>query len=1040
MKVFDLKDLNLIKQVEKSCSNGYMGYVYILELDDMVKIGCTTQPYQRVLLLKKQAEQYGNITLGRIALSKEHTNYRENETIMHKHFKEFRKNGTELFNVSLQNAMEEFSKSIQLLDESEIMGKKDCAFSDFLHKFVTGQIPIESSPIPTIRTFNIADYIEEKPKRSTSKNNRKGDTKLMDENQKDFLRSQLEDYIQRNGVDTHKAKFQCAICGDKDGANFIPNTNRTVWKCFSAKHSGYPKNSGDIFEYVQQLNNVDFKGACAILKDIYTNGCEVTPKVNRASKEEKKPQKDHIGLYNRALQNQFNAVDYLKSRGLTHADEIAKEFQIGYVPEYAYEFKDNKPSKTTPAVIIPLSDHSYSWRSTTENIKKKSGTIYPLNLKCLQNNAIKWVFLVEGEYDTFSILDITKDIPNCEFSAICLSSAVNLEKFIDVYISKNIQADTGLIIALDNDKNPNDSIKQATQKGLSMAKKYKIPCVVADVKKLYLNQKDSNEALKFNREEFKKALINEVERAKTLDISQYMADCDELINELQTTQNGDIITYEFNYIGEIDRAFDLSYNVLRYCHQSKTWYRYNGIKLEIDTKERFINELHQQIDIQLKKEISHFKTLNNEELLKNARKEHKTAISKIGLLNAIDGMKRRDPIAIELLELDKSNFLNCQNVTLDLEHLTVHQHKIEDLCTKLAPSLFGIELNPKYVAHWNKFISDIMCNDKNMVEFLQRVCGYCLYPTNREECFFIFFGATTRNGKSTLLESIKNVLGDYAKAVSSATLSERPTGKEANPEIISLIGSKLITCGELNSETLLNDTLLKSWIGNDTISARNLFDNNVLNFHLDGKLYANCNELPPMKNDDLLNSNRIIVIPFDRHFQEHEQNKNLKRLFAIPEYKAVILAWLIEGYKSYLRLGIKAHMPEKVKQAIENYQSEANSINVFLNDEDIFERIDIKNYADAIKITDKNLYSTYVEWCKENNCKPLSSANFKKQLRKNKAYSGNNYKQQNGERFKDFLISYKLKPSIIVTDTRKNDNPDRLIAISQRELDKLKNK
>ena len=62
----------------------------------------------------------------------------------------------------------------------------------------------------------------------------------MDENKKDFLRSQLEDYIQRNGVDTHKSKFVCAICGDKNVANFVPNTNQT----FNAKHSGYPKNIG----------------------------------------------------------------------------------------------------------------------------------------------------------------------------------------------------------------------------------------------------------------------------------------------------------------------------------------------------------------------------------------------------------------------------------------------------------------------------------------------------------------------------------------------------------------------------------------------------------------------------------------------------------------------------------------------------------------------------------------------------------------------------------------------------------------------------
>lgn len=126
-------------------------------------------------------------------------------------------------------------------------------------------------------------------------------------------------------------------------------------------------------------------------------------------------------------------------------------------------------------------------------------------------------------------------------------------------------------------------------------------------------------------------------------------------------------------------------------------------------------------------------------------------------------------------------------------------------------------------------------------------------------------------------------------------------------------------------------------------------------------------------------------------------------------------------------------MPKRVVQAIENYHSEANSINVFLSDEDILEHIDIKNYAETVKVTDKQLYFTYVNWCKENNCKPLSSVNFKKQLRKNKAYCGT-YKQQNGKLYKDILIGYRLKPSIIITDERNSNNPNRLIAISQSEL------
>lgn len=84
----------------------------------------------------------------------------------------------------------------------------------------TEKLTIKADSV-TIQNVNITNYIEEKPKRSTSKNNRKGDTKLMDENQKDFLRSQLEDYIQRNGVDTSKRNGFACFCGSKSDKKLI---------------------------------------------------------------------------------------------------------------------------------------------------------------------------------------------------------------------------------------------------------------------------------------------------------------------------------------------------------------------------------------------------------------------------------------------------------------------------------------------------------------------------------------------------------------------------------------------------------------------------------------------------------------------------------------------------------------------------------------------------------------------------------------------------------------------------------------------------
>ncbi|MGM9849078.1 MAG: phage/plasmid primase, P4 family [Bacilli bacterium] len=764
-------------------------------------------------------------------------------------------------------------------------------------------------------------------------------------------------------------------------------------------------------------------------------------------------QKDYIKFFNLALQNQPKAMEYLKKRGIIHAESITRYFQLGFIENYSYEWINNKPSKTTPVIIIPTSPHSYSWRSTTENLKKKSGTVIPLNINILQDITKRWIFIVEGEFDLFSILDITDDIPSCEFSAISVNSAVNLPRFINTYIKDNIQEGVGLIIALDGDMDTNSNVKKFVQEGINNAMKEHIPCVVADVKALYLGCKDSNEALQNDRQAFQRALINEVTKAKTLDIAQYMAKCDTFIDNLKQHQERpsqsdgtntekaepQIPLYDWDFYGETQRVFNLCVDKYRYCNQEKTWYIFNGRYLKQDNKNSIKKDILTKIKVQIANELIEYKRLdklNETSVAEQYKAEQKRIISKRNMENALEYTGYSEPIAITLTELDNAKFLNCNDITIDLTTLTYHQHNINDLCTKLAPVDYTAPLNPQAVADWNNFISEIMCNDNSMIEFIQRLFGYTLELSNREECFAILYGNTTRNGKSTLLESISGALGDYSKAVSSGTLSEKPTGKDANPEIIDLIGAKLITCGELNAETLLNDTLLKALSGNDTISARLLFSNDILNLHITGKIFANCNELPPMKNDDLLNSKRIIVVPFDRHFEEHEQNKDLKRLFATPEYRAVILAWLVEGYKRYLKYGLKANMPEKVKQAIENYRSEANTINQFLNDEDIFEHIDEKDYSQAVKITDINLYERYRNWCKDNGTFPHSKSNFKKHLKKHKNYVQDSFYK--GVRYFSSLAGYKLKQTITITDERNSANPDRLVAITQRELDSYK--
>lgn len=93
-----------------------IGYVYIAEWGNIVKIGCTQNPYYRIKELSCVAN-YSNVKITRIALSKIHSNYKENEKMFHNHFKKYRIEKTELFNISFDDALNNLPSDILYKDE-----------------------------------------------------------------------------------------------------------------------------------------------------------------------------------------------------------------------------------------------------------------------------------------------------------------------------------------------------------------------------------------------------------------------------------------------------------------------------------------------------------------------------------------------------------------------------------------------------------------------------------------------------------------------------------------------------------------------------------------------------------------------------------------------------------------------------------------------------------------------------------------------------------------------------------------------------------
>lgn len=79
-------------------NNPRLGFVYVVEYGDMIKIGIAANSRDRFLAQYKPAQQLG-YERGRCFTSPAHHDYRNSERSLHKHFAEYRVPNTELFRI-----------------------------------------------------------------------------------------------------------------------------------------------------------------------------------------------------------------------------------------------------------------------------------------------------------------------------------------------------------------------------------------------------------------------------------------------------------------------------------------------------------------------------------------------------------------------------------------------------------------------------------------------------------------------------------------------------------------------------------------------------------------------------------------------------------------------------------------------------------------------------------------------------------------------------------------------------------------------------
>ena len=413
-------------------------------------------------------------------------------------------------------------------------------------------------------------------------------------------------------------------------------------------------------------------------------------------------------------------------------------------------------------------------------------------------------------------------------------------------------------------------------------------------------------------------------------------------------------------------------DVSRYNPTQKDWMYYNGIKWVADTEGmRAKRNAKKLADALLSYAVS------NTGLDEKQRESYLKYASRLMNYRDRNTMVNdaKDLNYFENEELDKEDFLlNCQNCVLDLsgDKPTVLKHNADLLLSKVCNANYEPAATCEL---WKKTISEIMEGDTEKIKYMQKIFGLCLTGCTAEEELYFFYGGSTRNGKSTICETILSILADYGATISPETLAvkQNKDSRTASPDIAKLAGSRLVIASEPPKRMIFDTSLVKTLTGRDRVTARFLHQNEF-SFTPRFKLILNTNYLPTITDNTIFKSGRVRVVSFSKHFEEKEQNKRLKD--DLREESAGILNWMIDGLYLYRKEGLTP--PAAIQHSTEEYESDSDKIGRFI--------------SECLIKSDKNVsakavYETYSKWCSDSGLGIDGRNNFYIELRARNLFS-----------------------------------------------------
>ncbi|MBA2240030.1 MAG: hypothetical protein H0W09_02110 [Solirubrobacterales bacterium] len=312
-----------------------------------------------------------------------------------------------------------------------------------------------------------------------------------------------------------------------------------------------------------------------------------------------------------------------------------------------------------------------------------------------------------------------------------------------------------------------------------------------------------------------------------------------------------------------------------------------------------------------------------------------------------------------LWEAPPRDRLNLENGILDLVDCRLEPHSPDFLSPVRIPVRYEPDATCPEV---EEFLGEVLAPELAAVVY--EIAGYLLTPDNRLQTAIMFLGEGA-NGKSVLLNVLTALLG--ADNVANVPLHKLEEDRFAAAE---LYGRLVNVYADLDARALQASSTFKAITGGDRILAERKYAD-AFSFTPYARLLFSANEPPPSPDSSNAFFRRWLILRFEQRFDGRKADRRLLERLTTPAELSGLLNKAIEALPRVRSRGSLLTTPATEKAA-ERFRVDSDSVAGFQADAC---EVDLE-----AKIAKPQLFPAYVEWCTDNNRKPLSKQRFNRRL------------------------------------------------------------